>query len=530
MLEETNKKSSKTEKKNVQSSDYDRYKTLFESISAAVFITTLKGEVIEANLKSCDLFGFSWEDMKDMNIAAIFPETEEWEAKLEEIISKGGINFETKTVKKNGAKFPVAIDTSLFTLDKKPVMLMLIWDITDRKLAEVQLRESQERYKCIFDSSAVAIMMTDDRERIVSWNKYTEALLNMGEDELLNKPVAMLYPPEEWRKIRAEHVREKGMQPHLETKMYNKDEKLIDVDISLSVLKNDKGEVCGSIGVIKDITEQKKAEQRIKESEAKFRGLFDSSTDGMLVLDARGEILDANSTVKDFFGLSEKELVGNNFLSMGILTPKSLSIVVRQFQELLSAGVSTTYETDIHDKDGKIIDVELSSFFLVKKEGEVDNFVLVIRDIRDRKTTEIKLSREHSLLHTLMDSIPDSIYFKDAENKFIKVNKAKAANSGVKPGDMIGKTDFDFLPEAEARRAFEDDQEVLNTGKFIINKVEKLTGSSGEERWVSVTKIPRFDEEGNIIGTMGISRDITEWKKLEEVYLKQLMDKKEEQI
>jgi len=80
-------------------------------------------------------------------------------------------------------------------------------------------------------------MLTDDQERIVSWNKYTETLLNMGEDELLNKPVSMLYPPQEWAKIRSERIREKGMQHHLESKMYTKNQSLIDVDISVSVLK-----------------------------------------------------------------------------------------------------------------------------------------------------------------------------------------------------------------------------------------------------------------------------------------------------
>jgi PAS domain S-box-containing protein len=517
MLEESNKKSFQTQKKDVpsKSSDYDRYKTLFESINAAAFITTLDGKIKESNLRCCDLFGYGWEEFNQMNIESIFPENVDWRSLLEEIISKGGMNFESQNIRKNGTKFPVAVDTSLFTLDKKPVLLSLVWDITDRKLAEVQLRESEQRYRCIFDNSAVAIMLTDDRERIVSWNKYTETLLNMGEDELLNKPVSMLYPPQEWAKIRSERIREKGMQHHLESKMYTKNQSLIDVDISVSVLKNDKNEICGSIGVIKNITEQKKAEKLIKESEAKFRGLFDRSTDGMLVLDARGEILDVNSKIIDFFNLPRDQLIGKNFLSMGLLTPKSLSVVVSQFQELLSNRISTAHETEVYDKKGETIDVELSSFFLVKQQDEVDNFVLVIRDIRDRKTAEINLSREHGLLHTLMDSIPDSIYFKDENNRFIKVNKAKAAHSNVKPEDMIGKTDFEFLPEEEARRAFDDDQEILNTGKFIINKVEKLTCVDGSTRWVSVTKIPRFDAEGNIIGTMGISRDITELKKLE---------------
>jgi len=86
---------------------------------------------------------------------------------------------------------------------------------------------------------------------------------------------------------------------------------------------------------------------------------------------------------------------------------------------------------------------------------------------------------------------------------------------------MIGKTDFDFLPPDEAQKAFEDDEDVIKTGKFIINKIEKITNKDGTQKWVSVTKIPRFDTEGNVVGTMGISRDVTEWKRLEELYKKE---------
>ena len=98
------------------------------------------------------------------------------------------------------------------------------------------------------------------------------------------------------------------------------------------------------------------------------------------------------------------------------------------------------------------------------------------------------------------------------------VNKAKASHHDVKPEDMIGKSDFDFLTEEQAKKAFEDDQEILRTGKYIVNKVEKLSDQTGADRWMSVTKVPRFDKEGNIIGTAGISRDVTEWKKLEEIH------------
>jgi len=499
-----------------------RYKTIFESVNAAAFLTEIDGKILESNQKSCWLSGYDWDDLTKMNISDIFPDSVDWPQLAEEIISKGGMDFESENIRKDGSSFPVSISTSLFKMDGKPVMLALIWDITKRKEAEEKLKSSEERYRCIFENSAVAIMLTDERERVVSWNKYTETLLDMSEEDLLNKPVAMLYPPEEWKKIRMENIREKGAQHNLETRMYKKNQELIDVDLSLSVFKNDAGEIIGSIGIINNITERKHAEKKLKESEEKYEGLFECTTDGMLVLDARGEILDVNNRALELLSVKEEEMISNNFLSMGLLTPKSLSIVVNQFQELLSKKVATSQETEIIDKDGNILAVELSSFFLVKKENEVDYFILVIRDILDRKQAEIRLSREHGLLQTLMDSIPDSIYFKDSENKFVMVNKAKAAHSNVKSEEMIGKTDFDFLPEDQAKKAFEDDDEVMKTGKFIINKIERITNIEGTDRWVFVTKIPRFDTEGNIIGTMGISRDVTEWKKLEELYKEEI--------
>lgn len=499
-----------------------RYKTIFESVNAAAYLTEIDGKILESNQKSCWLSGYKWDDLTKMNISDIFPDSVDWPQLAEEIISKGGMDFESENIRKDGSSFPVSISTSLFKMDGKPVMLALIWDITKRKEAEEKLKSSEERYRCIFENSAVAIMLTDERERVVSWNKYTETLLDMSEEDLLNKPVAMLYPPEEWKKIRMENIREKGAQHNLETRMYKKNQELIDVDLSLSVFKNDAWEIIGSIGVINNITERKLAEKKLKESEKKYEGLFECTTDGMLVLDARGAILDVNNRALELLSVKEEEMISNNFLSMGLLTPKSLSIVVNQFQELLSKKVATSQETEIIDKDGNILSVELSSFFLVKKENEVDYFVLVIRDIRDRKQAEIRLSREHGLLQTLMDSIPDSIYFKDSENKFVMVNKAKAARSNVKPEEMIGKTDFDFLPEDQAKKAFEDDDEVIRTGKFIVNKIERITNVEGTDRWVFVTKIPRFDTEGNIIGTMSISRDVTEWKKLEELYKEEI--------
>jgi PAS domain S-box-containing protein len=139
-------------------------------------------------------------------------------------------------------------------------------DITERRQAERALQIAEERYRTIFENSAVAITMADEQELLVSWNKYTEKMFGMTKEDLYLKPIRSFYPEGEWEKIRTHEVREKGMQHHLETKMHKKDGEIIDVDVSLSVLKDPDGRITGSIGVIRDITERKEADKKIKEA------------------------------------------------------------------------------------------------------------------------------------------------------------------------------------------------------------------------------------------------------------------------
>ena len=102
---------------------------------------------------------------------------------------------------------------------------------------------------------------------------------------------------------------------------------------------------------------------------------------------------------------------------------------------------------------------------------------------------------------------------------------AKAEHWNVTPKDMVGKTDFDFLPKEQAEHAFNDDKHILETGKSIIDKMEKITGSDGLDRWFSVTKVPRYNAQGKIVGTIGISRNVTEWKKLEAINKEHIEEK-----
>jgi PAS domain S-box-containing protein len=120
-----------------------------------------------------------------------------------------------------------------------------------------------------------------------------------------------------------------------------------------------------------------------------------------------------------------------------------------------------------------------------------------------------KENEQYRLLRDFMDHIPDVIYFKDKKGRLILVNAAHARGLGLKPEEVIGKTDFDIFSRDRAELMARDDRKVMNSGKPIIDKVERATRADGVDNYVSTTKIPRYDSKGRVIGLVGITRDIT---------------------
>jgi len=123
---------------------------------------------------------------------------------------------------------------------------------------------------------------------------------------------------------------------------------------------------------------------------------------------------------------------------------------------------------------------------------------------------------EHDLLQTLMDSIPDGIYFKDTAGRFIKINRGQVKNLGITgETEALGKTDFDFFGIEHAQEAWEDEQRIMATREPMLDCLEHYVGTDGSEVWVSASKVPMFDRNGDVIGIAGISRDITERKSVD---------------
>ena len=151
------------------------------------------------------------------------------------------------------------------------------------------------------------------------------------------------------------------------------------------------------------------------------------------------------------------------------------------------------------------------------EEGRIIGTFGISKNITELKVAEENLRRERRMMDTFMHSVPDAVYFKDLQSRFIRTSQSMAKLFGKdSPDELTGKTDFDFFSEEHARPAFEDEQQIIRTGQPIIGLPEKEVFPDGRVEWSLTTKMPLRDEEGRIMGTFGISKNITELKVAEE--------------
>ena len=289
----------------------DKYRIIFENYTVGITLVDEKERIVSWNKYAEELFNMNEQDLYLKHVKNLYP-PEEWKKIRKHNIRQKGMKYklETKMIRKGKEPFDAEISLSILrgVGGKITGSVGIIRDITKLKITERKLIESEERYRTIFENSAVAIMLSDQNENIISWNKYTEKLLDMKKEDLYMKPVKSFYPEKEWKKIRSHNVRKKGIQHHLETKMKKKNNIFIDVDISLSVLKNHEGKMVGSIGVIRDITERKLFQKRLKDSEEKYRTIFDNSAVAIMLTDEDEKIISWNKYAEKMLEMNKKDL------------------------------------------------------------------------------------------------------------------------------------------------------------------------------------------------------------------------------
>jgi PAS domain S-box-containing protein len=282
-------------------------------------------------------------------------------------------------------------------LEEEPIdsIFTILRHRKDEDIETIDLGDPIQKYRIIFDNSALAIMLTDENERIVHWNKYTEKLLRMSREDLIMRPVKYLYPQEEWKKIRSENIRQKGIQYHMETKMIRNDNELIDVDISLSVLKDRIGNVIGSIGIVKDNSQNKQMEKALRTSEEKFKQLYEKAPIPYHTLSPAGTITDVNEKWCKLFGYTKEEVIGNPIFDY--IHGDEQEIAKSSFKEKINSKKAYTdgHERTFITKNGEPRVFLIHDFLSFNETGSMLSVFSTMEDVTGRKKIEEELHKAH---------------------------------------------------------------------------------------------------------------------------------------
>jgi PAS domain S-box-containing protein len=244
--------------------------------------------------------------------------------------------------------------------------------------------------------------------------------------------------------------------------------------------------------------------------------IYENAAVGIVITDLKGKILKANSEFCKMLGYDEDKIIDKLIKDLTYTEDQKKDV---ELFKLLKLGKINNYSIQKRyiKKNSNLIWTKIK-ISLIRDENNQPILALgFAEDISDQKDLEKRLIEESRFLEILMKSSSDSIYFKDLNSRFILVNDATVRKFGLRSADdIIGKTDFDLFSKEHAEKALQDEQEVIKTGKPKLSIIEKEVWDNKEVTWVSTSKLPIRDNRNEIVGTFGITRDITEQMRFEE--------------
>ena len=496
----------------------ERYRSLLSNIPDVIWTTDCEGKTTFISPNVEELYGYKPEEIYRQGdrlwFGRIHPDDVEKVKEAYKALFEKGTRFDIEyRIKRKDGKWIWLHDRSIATYEKDGVMYAdgLFSDITERKKAEDALKESEQKWRSLAENAPDVILTIKPDGTILFLNRTVPPFTP---EKAVGTSVYNYVPSEYQDTLRdaLERVVRTGEPYGYEIAGAGPDGRTSWYQSRMGPIKKG-GQVVALTLIATDVTERKKAEEVLRESEEKYRKLFEETTDAIFVGDAdTGIIIDCNRAASELVGREKSELIGKH------------QRILHAPQEI-EGGFSKTFKQHIEEKEGQILEAQV-----ITKMGEIKDVEIrasrfeqkskkwiqgMFRDITERKKAEQALRESQSRQKAILDSIPDIAWLKDTESRYIAANEALCKAFGIKLEDFVGKTDFDISPEDLAKRYRADDQEVMKSGKR--KRVEELWGKKeGERIWIETIKTPIYNNQGQVIGTSGIAREITERKKAEE--------------
>jgi PAS domain S-box-containing protein/putative nucleotidyltransferase with HDIG domain len=398
-------------------------------------------------------------------------------------------------------------------------------DITERKQAEDNLRESEERYLALFDRSLDLVFTRDFKGNFIDANPAALNLLGYQREDIPNLSIVSLLSPDQYPKTlqTLKELSETGRQKEpTEYKLKCKDGRHVDVETRESVIYRD-GKPYAVQGIGQDITERKLAEQALSKSEEKYRSILEQMDEGYYELDSKGNYTFVNDAICRQIGYLREELMGLNYKAY--TPPGERRKVVEAYSGVFSTGKPRDWLRMVNiRKDGTSIFVEDSIYPLRDEKGEIIGLRGISRDITSKRQAEAALQESEERFRRITENAPDVIYryrLKPTPG-FEYVSPASVKISGYTPEEYYA----DSLLTGKVVHPEDQDQfkqYFRSLGSLGTTLVLRWIHKDGRVIWTEEIDVPIYDANGEIVALEGIARDITDRKKAEEE-LKQALE------
>ena len=504
-----------------QRASEERYQTFFENSRDAVYITTRKGAYVDANRAALDLFGYTREEMKKVKARQLYGDPAEARRLQDEIEEKGFVqDFEVRLRKKDGTEMDCLFTVTALRGDDGSILEYqgIARDMTERKRAEEALRESEEKYRDIFDSMLEGYFEVDLAGNHTFFNEAVSKFYGCSGDSLMGLNYREFTSPEGAQRLFQifSEVYKTG-NPHEidDYEIIKKDGSIGIAEFSVSLLRNAAGEPIGFRGVTRDVTEKRKTEKVLRQSEEKYRTVLETIEDDYFEDDLAGNFTFVNHAMCRQLGYSKEELIGMNYRQYTDET--NAKKLYELYKEMYRTGEPIKiFDVEAIRKDGTKIIYESTASLMRDAEGKPIGFRGISRDVTERKQAEEALRQSEEKYRTILENIQDGYFEVDLAGTFTFVNDAECRNLGYPREELIGMNNRQYTDQTTAKKLYEVFHEVYKTGEpvkvFDIESIKK-DGTKGFSE-ISVSLIR--DAQGKPIGFQGISRDATERKQAEE--------------
>jgi PAS domain S-box-containing protein len=388
----------------------------------------------------------------------------------------------------------------------------IVEDITEYKQTEESLKESEERFKAIFDNAADGILLAEvESKKLYMANKVFCRMLGYKPGEIKNLTVSDIHPEESLSYVTSQFEKQARKEITLaaDIPVKRKNGSVFYADVNAFPVTL--GGKTYLMGIFRDITQRRQAEEELKESEQRFKAIFDNATDGMLLMDVQSKKFHlGNKAICEMLGYKPEEI--KNLSVMDIHPKELLPSVLKQFKRQAAREITIDEGVPVKRKNGSIFYADISAFPITF--GGKTSITGVFRDITEHKKAEEKVRQSEDKYRMLLENLPQKIFLKDRNSVYVSCNANYADDMKIKPDEITGRTDYDFYPKSLAEKYRTDDKRVMESGK--VEDIEEKYITEGQELFVHTVKTPVRDRQGNTVGLLGIFWDITKQKKIEE--------------